>query len=191
MKDEVGINKQHLFQLRQIQRGLNVRAEGRRPKGPFSAFDTGVHRRALNDHLGGQNSKGAVEALLEEALDRRPPLIQEPLKGSLGQSAPEISICCPAVFLQKSSELVFLKPQEPNVSRIVAGMFGASHALKILIVEPIHIRVGIPRVPSSAIDLPTVHDPEIRNDINIVLRNIGGDVRVHKLGGEDGIHYSC
>jgi hypothetical protein len=161
MKDEVGINKQHLFQLRQIQRGLDVRAEGRRPKGPFSAVDAGIHRRALDDHLRGENAKGSVETLLEEALDRRPPLIQEPLKGSLGQSAPEISIGCPAVFLKQSPELVLLKPQEPNISRIVAGVLRASNPLKILIVEPIHIRVGIPRVPSSAIDLPPVHDPEI------------------------------
>ncbi len=63
-----------------------------------------------------------MEALLKEALDGRPSLIQEPLKRSLGQAAPEISIGCPAVFLQQSSELVLLKPEEPNVSRIVARM---------------------------------------------------------------------
>ena len=64
-------------------------------------------------------------------------------------------------------------------------MLRASDTLEILIVEPIDVCMRIPRVPSSAIDLPSVHDPEVRNDINIGLRNIGGDVRVHKLGNED------
>jgi hypothetical protein len=191
MKDEVGINKQHLFQLGQIQRGLDVRAEARRPERPFSTGDAGVDRRALDDHLRGENAKRSVEALLEEALDSRPSFIQEPLKGSLGQAAPEVPVRCPAVFLEQSSKLVFLKPQKPNVSRIVAGMLGASHTLEVLVVEPIDVRMRIPRVPSTAIHLPTVHDPEVRDDINIGLRNIGGDIRVHKLGGEDGIHYSC
>jgi hypothetical protein len=102
-----------------------------------------------------------MQALLKEALDGRPSLVQESLKGSLGQAAPEISTRRPAVFLQQSSELILLKPEEPNVSRIVARMLRASNALEILIIEPIHIRMGIPRVASSAIDLPTIHDPEI------------------------------
>jgi hypothetical protein len=122
VKDKLRINKQHLFQFRQIQRSLDVRAEGRRTQGPFSAGGTRIDRRTLDDHLGGENPKRTVEALLEEALDRRPSLIQEPLKGSLGQPAPEIATRRPAVFLQQRSELVLLKPQESNVSRIVASV---------------------------------------------------------------------
>jgi hypothetical protein len=63
-----------------------------------------------------------VEALFEEALDRRPSLIQESLKRSLGQPTPEIATRRPAIFLQQSSELILLKPQESNVSRIVASV---------------------------------------------------------------------
>jgi hypothetical protein len=185
MKDEVGINKQHLFQLGQIQRGLDVRAEGGGTKRAPSTGRAGIDSRALENHLGSQNPKWPVETLLEEALDGCPPLIQEPLKGGLGQATPEITARRPAVFLKQSPKLVLPKPQEPNISWVVEGMLRASDALEILIVEPIHIRMGIPRVPSSAIDLPTVHDPEVRDDINIGLRNIGGDVRVHKLGNED------
>jgi hypothetical protein len=40
-------------------------------------------------------------------------------------------------------------------------MLGASHALEVLVVEPIDVRMRIPRVTRSAIDLPTVHDPEV------------------------------
>jgi hypothetical protein len=132
-----------------------------------------------------------VEALFEEALDRRPSLIQESLKRSLGQPTPEIAARGPAIFLQQSSELILLKPQESNVSRIVEGMLGAPDALEILIIEPIDIRVSIPRIATSAIDLPTIHDPEIGDNVDIILRNVRRDVRVDKLGGEDGIHYSC
>jgi hypothetical protein len=126
-----------------------------------------------------------METLLEEALDGCPSLIQEPLKRSLGQAAPEITARRPAVFLKQSPKLVVPKPQEPNISWVVEGMLRASDALEILIVEPIDVCMRIPRVPSSAIDFPSVHDPKVRDNINIGLRNIGGDVRVHKLGNED------
>ncbi len=161
MKDEVGINKQHLFQCRQIKRRLGCHAEGRLPERTFSTGRTRVDGRALDDHLGSENSERAIEALLEEAVDRRPPLIQEPLKGSLGKPAPEITARRPAVFLEERPKLRLPKPKEANVSCIVEGVLGASHALEILIIQPIDIRMGIPRVPSSAIDLPAIHDPEI------------------------------
>ena len=84
MKDEVGINKQHLFQCRQIQGSLDVCAEGRGPKRAPPTGRAGIHSRALENHLGSQNPKRSMETLLEEALDGCPPLIQEPLKGGLG-----------------------------------------------------------------------------------------------------------
>jgi hypothetical protein len=161
MKDEVGINKQHLFQCRQIKRRLRCRAEGRLLERSFSAGCACVDRRALDDHLGGQNAKGAVETLLEEAVDRRPSLIEESLKGSLGKPAPEITARRPPVFLEECPELRVPKPKEANVSRIVEGVLGASHALEILIIEPIHVCMRIPRIPRPTIYLSAIHDPEI------------------------------
>jgi len=161
VKDEVGINKQHLFQCRQIQRRLGYRAEGRLPERTFSTGRTRVDGRALDDHLRSQNPKRAIEALLEEAVDRRPSLIQESLKGSLRKPAPEITARRPAVFLEERPKLRLPKPKEPNVSCIVEGMLGASHALEVLVVEPIDVCMRIPRVTRSAIDLPTIHDPEV------------------------------
>jgi hypothetical protein len=105
MKDEVGINKQHLFQCRQIQRCLSCRAEGRLLERTFSAGRARVDGRTLDDHLGSQNPERSIEALLEEAVDRRPSLIQESLKGSLGKPAPEITACRPPVFLEERPEL--------------------------------------------------------------------------------------
>ena len=161
MKDEVGINKQHLFQCRQIKRRLGCRAEGRLPERTFSTGRARVDGRALDDHLGSENSERSIEALLEEAVDRRPPLIQEPLKGSLGKPAPEITTRRPPVFLEERPELRLPKPKEANISRIVEGVLGASDALEILIIQPIHVRMRIPRITRPTIDLPAIHDPEI------------------------------
>ena len=161
MKDEVGINKQHLFQCRQIKRRLGCRAEGRLPERTFSTGRARVDGRALDDHLGSENSERSIEALLEEAVDRRPPLIQEPLKGSLGKPAPEITTRRPPVFLEERPELRLPKPKKPNVSRVVEGVLGASHTLEILIIEPIDVCMRIPRITRPTIDLPAIHDPEI------------------------------
>ena len=161
MKDEVGINKQHLFQCRQIKRRLSCRAEGRLPERPFSAGRACVDGRALENHLGSENPEWSIQALLEEAVNRRPSLIQESLKGGLGKPAPEITARRPAVFLEERPELRLPKPKEPNVSRIAEGMLRASHALEILIIEPIDVRMRIPRIPRSTIDLSAIHDPEI------------------------------
>jgi hypothetical protein len=133
----------------------------RRPtQRPFSAGDTGIDCGALEEHLQGQNPERSIQTLLKEALCGCPALIDEALKGLRRQSGPEVSAHRP-LLLKIRAKGGLVKPEKAHICRIVPGMLGTSNALQVLIVQPVHIRMRIARVTGSAIDLTTVHGPEV------------------------------
>jgi hypothetical protein len=70
-------------------------------------------------------------------------------------------------------------------------MLRAPDTLQVLIVEPVDIRMRIPRVPRSAIDLAPVHGPEVRDDVNVCFRDVRRNVCVDESGDQKGFHYAC
>jgi hypothetical protein len=62
------------------------------------------------------------------------------------------------------------------------AVLSKSHAFKRLLVQPIHIRMGVARVSSSTIDLPPIHLPQVGNDIDIGFGDITSDIRIQYLG---------
>ena len=79
---------------------------------------------------------------------------------------PELSADRP-VLLKERGEGRLVEPQKAHVAWVGQRVLGASDALQILVIEPIDIRMRIPRIPRSTIDLATIHGPEVRDDINV------------------------
>jgi hypothetical protein len=123
---------------------------------PFSTCGTRIDLGTLDEHLYREKSGWAVQTLLQEALGCRPAFIDEPLKRPRWQPRPELSTYRP-VLLKERAEGRLVKPEQPDVCRVVKGVLRATDPLKILVVEPIHICVGIPRVARPTIDIAPVH----------------------------------
>jgi hypothetical protein len=87
--------------------------------------------------------------------------------------------------LQQCPELGLVKPENTEVSMIRKIVFRTSHSLQILIIEPIHICVRIPRITRSPIHVSPVHLPEIRDDINVVFRDVGSNIVIQEIGLEN------
>jgi hypothetical protein len=129
----------------------------RRPtQRPFSTCGARIDLGTLEEHLYREKSSWAVETLLQEALGRRPAFVDEPLKRPCRQPSPELSAYCP-VLLKERAEGRLVKPEQPDVCRVVKGVLRAPDTLKILIVEPIHICVRIPRVARPTIHIASIH----------------------------------
>ena len=187
MKDHVLINKQHLFHCRQIELCLAHHAVRRPAQGLFPTVRANIHLRTSEDHIQRQQTRRSVEALLEEALGRCPSLVDEPLKGLGGDPRPEVSSDRP-LLLKERAKRRLLNPEKSHVPWIVQRMLGASNPLKVLVIEPVHIRMGIPRIARSPIHVTPVHRPDIGHDINVSLRDVRGDIPVDESGNEKGFH---
>ena len=119
-----------------------------------------------------------------------PSFVDKSLKRSLREVSPQISFCCPPLFLKQSTELRLLKPKQPKVSVVSTIVLRASNSLKVFVIQPIHICVSVPRVARSTIHIASVHRPEIRNDVNVIFCDISGYIVIHELGIQERIHCS-
>jgi hypothetical protein len=171
MKHHVFINKQHLFQLGYVQVSLRHRAGDGVPKRLFPTVGAEIHLGPALEHLHRDNSGWAVEAVLEEALGCRPPLIDEPLKGLRRQLGPKLSANCP-LLLEERAKGRLMEPEQSHISGVGQRMLRAPDTLEVLIVEPIDIRMGVPRIAAPSVDLTPVHRPEVRHHINISFRDV-------------------
>lgn len=70
-------------------------------------------------------------------------------------------------------------------------MLRATDALKVLVVEPVDICVRIAWVAGPAIDVASIHHPEIRDNVNVRFRDVWRNVRIEKSGNELGLHCVC
>jgi hypothetical protein len=161
MKDKVLIHKQHLFQLGEVQRRRDVGAEARRPKRPFSAGGAGIHRRQTVKHRRRHDPKRTMEALLQEGLRCCPAFVDEPLKGLARKTAPQLAPERPSLLLKERPKRGLLKPEQPDIGMIREAVLRAAHSLKVFVIEPVDMGMGIARIPGAAIDVPSVHRPEV------------------------------
>jgi hypothetical protein len=166
MKHHVFIDKQHLFQLGYIQIRFHHRAGWRPTQGSFSTLGADIHLGPGLEHGHRDDSGRSIEAVLEETLCRGPSFIDKPLKRGCRQARPEFSADRP-LLLEECPKGRVVKPEEAHVPRIGQRMLRAPDSLKVFVVEPIDIRMRIPRVPRSAINIPSVHRPEVGDDINV------------------------
>jgi hypothetical protein len=132
-----------------------------------------------------------VEALLQEALGCRPALIDEPLKGLARQTAPELTAQRPSLFLKERAKRGLLKPEQTDIAMVGEVVLGASDPLKVLVIEPVHVGMGIARIPRPAIDIPSVHRPEIGDNIQIIFCNPRRDIGVEERRNQPRFHCPC
>lgn len=191
MKHKVFIHKQHLFQLGEVERGLGVGAKRRRSQGAFSTGGAGIDRRQSLKHLRRHNPKGAVETLLQEALRGCPAFIDEALKRLARQTAPELAAQRPSLFLKQRPERGLLKPEQSNIAVVREVVLRAPDPLEVLVVKPIHVRMGIPRIPRPAIDIPSIHGPEVGDNIQVVFCNPRRDIGVEEGRNQPRFHCPC
>jgi hypothetical protein len=130
-----------------------------------------------------------METLLQEALRGCPALIDEPLKGLARQTAPEFTTECPSLFLKERAKRGLLKPEQTDIAVVREVVLGASDPLKVLVVEPVHIRMGIAWIPGAAIDIPTVHGPEVGDNIQICFCDPRRDIGIEEGRNQPRIHY--
>jgi hypothetical protein len=80
-------------------------------------------------------------------------------------------------LLEQGCEVGILKPENTEVCVIGEVVLTTPHSIKILRIQPIDIRMGIPRIARPSVYITSIHLPEIGHDINVML----GDVRRHVL----------
>jgi hypothetical protein len=63
-----------------------------------------------------------------------------------------------------------------------------TYTLKVIVIEPVHGCMRKSRVSRAAIDLSTVHIPQIRHNIDVVFRNVGRNISIDDVGIQNGEH---
>jgi hypothetical protein len=132
-----------------------------------------------------------VEALLQEAVHGCPALIDEPFKGLARQTAPELTAQRPSLFLKQGSERGLVKPEQTDIAVVREVVLGASDPLKVFVIEPVHVRMGIAGIPRPAIDIPSVHGPEVGDNIQVVFCNPRRDIGVEEGRNQPRFHCPC
>ena len=132
-----------------------------------------------------------METLLQEALGGRPAFIDEPLKGLARETVPELAAQRPSLFLKQGSERGLVKPQQTDIAVVREVVLGASDPLEILVIEPVDIGMGIAWIPGAAIDIPTVHGPEVGDNIQICFCDPRGDIGIEEGRDQPRFHCPC
>ncbi len=130
-----------------------------------------------------------MEALLQEALRGCPALVDEPFKGLARQTAPELTAQRPSLFLKQCPKRGLLKPEQADIAMVREAVFRAPDPLEILVIEPVDIGMGIAWIPGTAIDIPTVHGPEIGDNIQVCFCDPRRDIGVEEGRNQPRIHY--
>lgn len=68
-------------------------------------------------------------------------------------------------------------------------VLGTSNALKVFIVQPVDMSMGVPGVMRTSVDISSVYVPQVRDHVDVVFRNIRSNVGVQKFGMQPGKHY--
>jgi hypothetical protein len=90
----------------------------------------------------------------------------------IGEIGKEGVLAFPSLFLQESPELIVVYPQQMKPCVVCPVVFCKTDTLKLLIVEPIYIRMRIPRITRSSVNFASAHTPQIRDDIHVVFADI-------------------
>ena len=106
------------------------------------------------------------------------------------QGGPDVVSALPSIFLQNRPKLGLPEPEHPKVGLVGQGMLRQSHPLQGLGIQPIDIGVGVARIPGSSIDFPSIHRPQIRDNVQIMLGNVAIHLQVNNAGHQLRVHYS-
>jgi hypothetical protein len=129
----------------------------------------------VQDHIGTEHANGTLEATLEHLACAGPSLRRELFVHRLGKHGPYTVANLPPFFLEERGKRALIVPAEVHVPVIKQVVLCQPYAVKILVVQPVHIGVGIRRVPTAAIDFAPIHGPQVRDHVIVVFGNVGGD----------------
>jgi hypothetical protein len=189
MNDHIVIKKENLFRCGNVKRLCHRLAPW---VGGERASTTGCADMDGGEgpkHRGSHNSHGSVKALLKEGQGRGPSLIDKSIKDCARKTGPEIFSAFPPIFLEKGAKVRVPEPEHSKVSLVSQPVLGEPHAVKILRIEPVDLRMAIPRVARSPIDLMPVNRPEIGHNIQIMLCNITSSIRIEEPRDKLRFHY--
>jgi hypothetical protein len=130
-----------------------------------------------------------MEALLQEGVGYRPSLIHKPVKHMARQHGPDVFASLPSVLGQIGAKLCVPHPQRAEVCLVGAAVLTQTHTLQSVGIQPIHIRMGIARIPAAPVDFATINGPQIGHDIEICLGNVRTYIAIDKAGHKLGLHY--
>jgi hypothetical protein len=176
MNNKILINKEHFFLYWEVQPTCHCLTSLLWLEGPMITNIASIDQGADQHHCRSYNPHVSSKAMIEEAWCSCPSLIHKPIKDMTRKIGPQVIFCLPSILLQKCSKLGLTKPKKGAVCMILETMLCATDSFEILIVHPIYVGVCISRIARSSIDFASIHFPEIRHHIEVVLCDIGCDI---------------
>jgi hypothetical protein len=188
MHNQIIIHKYNSFPFGQVVGPGHAGTAGLGLERPLPTGRTVPDDRKHLEHGGYDDAKGSAQTFCRNGF-RRADLVVDPLvHHRTRQHGPEIVRGGPALFLEEGAKVRVLVPEASIVRMVCEGMLGETHPFKGLTVEPIDIRVRVPRVPRPSIHLPLVNRPEIGHHIQIVLGNSSFCVLVDEARTQQRLH---
>jgi hypothetical protein len=78
-----------------------------------------------------------------------------------------------------------VKPKNTEVSVICKRVLDQTHTLKILRIQPINICMRVVCIAGTPVDITTIHTPQIRDDVYVMLRNITRKIPIENARVKD------
>ena len=146
MNTQIIINKNNFSILWEVQQRLHKRTTGNGLQRLAPTFLACVYGGTLDQHLWSHDTKRSIQTLLQELLGRNPFLVDEAIEHLFRETAPNIIFYFPSILLEKRGKLRVVKPEKFKDSVVAGAVLRATYALEVLVIQPIHICVSIPRV---------------------------------------------
>jgi hypothetical protein len=135
------------------------------------------------------NSERSIQAGAQKCIGSCPLFVNESFNCSARQYLPQTSLCHP-FLLEEGCESGIVEPQKPKVGIVLQRVFNQTDALKIFIIQPIHVCMSVLSVAGTPVDLTTIHIPQIRDNIHIVFYDVSRETCVENTRIEERLHYS-
>lgn len=188
MHNQIIIHKYNSFSFGQVVGPRHAGTAGLGLERPLPTGGALPDDREHFEHGRHEDPKGSAQTFSRDGF-RRTDLVIDPLVHHRPREhRPEIVRGGPALFLEKGAKVRVLVPEASVVGRIRERMFRETHPFKGLAVEPIDIRVRVPRVPRPSIHLPLVNRPEVGHHIQIVFGNSPFRVLVDEARTQQRLH---
>jgi hypothetical protein len=113
------------------------------------------------DHIGRDNANIACKTVLEEGHRLRPPLCKELFKYVRRKLRPDVAWAIPVVLLEDCSKVVVLEPEDVEQRMIFFAVLNETNPSQVFVVQPVDRRMCVSRISRAAVDLSTVHIPQV------------------------------
>lgn len=127
-----------------------------------------MDHRTIQDVFEADDPRIAVETRTQNFIGCCDLLSNPTLDCCAREGRPQTVNSCP-FFLKEGAERIIIKPKNTKVSIVLQRVFNQSYTLKIFAVQPIYVCMKVMSVAGTPVDITTIHTPQIRDDINIVL----------------------